>query len=435
MNTSFHFKNIGCCLAFCFVLAAANAQQTLALDLETVMRLAGANNLTIKEYEIKHQEALAGVTRAGEWWLPNLQVGAATHFLAGNAMNADGKIFTDVARHSLGLGAGASFDIDFSRGNYELLAAKQHAEAVRHWGIAERNQVVLRAVQAFFDLQAAQMKQVFLQNMAAESDTLAKQLKIQADAGLRYPSDYLLALSNYNHLKIELVQAETEREQQSAALVDLLNLEGEISLVSADTILVPVSLVVAALESSAWRNAMEQRPEFRALQSELSAFQTQRNRAGKGFLLPRLRAGVEDGPFGAFGKNFGNTFQINVAAVWTLPLGRLTTRGELQQWDSRMLNRQNQLGQFGNRVKQEVKSAQVQSQGASAQIILAREAIQLSGEALRQSLERQNLGTVKPFEVFQAQQIFLQAQLDYLNTVIAFNKAQFALKVALGERL
>lgn len=54
---------------------------------------------------------------------------------------------------------------------------------------------------------------------------------------------------------------------------------------------------------------------------------------------------------------------------------------------------------------------------------------------LSQSIERQKLGTVKPFEVFQSQQFYLQAQIDYLQAVADYNKAQFALRVAQGEIL
>jgi len=61
--------------------------------------------------------------------------------------------------------------------------------------------------------------------------------------------------------------------------------------------------------------------------------------------------------------------------------------------------------------------------------------LELTTEALNQSIERQKLGTVKPFEVFQAQQFFLQAQIDYLKAVSGYNKAQFTLKVAKGEIL
>jgi len=69
------------------------------------------------------------------------------------------------------------------------------------------------------------------------------------------------------------------------------------------------------------------------------------------------------------------------------------------------------------------------------QIEIAKEALDFTTEALNQSIERQKIGTAKPFEVFQAQQFFLQAQLDYLKAVSAYNKAQYALKVAEGENL
>ena len=59
----------------------------------------------------------------------------------------------------------------------------------------------------------------------------------------------------------------------------------------------------------------------------------------------------------------------------------------------------------------------------------------LTTEALTQSIARQKFGTAKPFEVFQAQQFYLQAQIDYLIAVSEYNKAQFALKVARGETL
>ncbi|MEO6949711.1 MAG: hypothetical protein ABI123_08795 [Ginsengibacter sp.] len=50
-------------------------------------------------------------------------------------------------------------------------------------------------------------------------------------------------------------------------------------------------------------------------------------------------------------------------------------------------------------------------------------------------MERQKLSTAKAFKVLQAQQFYLQAQLDYLNTVAEYNKAQYVLKVAKGQIL
>jgi outer membrane protein TolC len=61
--------------------------------------------------------------------------------------------------------------------------------------------------------------------------------------------------------------------------------------------------------------------------------------------------------------------------------------------------------------------------------------LNLTTEALQQSIERQKMGTVKPFEVFQAQQFYLQSQIDFSEAISTFNKAQFELKVAKGETL
>ena len=66
---------------------------------------------------------------------------------------------------------------------------------------------------------------------------------------------------------------------------------------------------------------------------------------------------------------------------------------------------------------------------------IAKQALQSSTEALTQSIDRQKLGTAKPFEVFQAQQFLSQSQTDYLKAVSEYNKAQYALSVAMGNTL
>ena len=53
----------------------------------------------------------------------------------------------------------------------------------------------------------------------------------------------------------------------------------------------------------------------------------------------------------------------------------------------------------------------------------------------QQSIQRQALGTVRPFEILQAQEIFIKARLDYLKAVADYNKAQYQLHVAKGNNL
>lgn len=145
--------------------------------------------------------------------------------------------------------------------------------------------------------------------------------------------------------------------------------------------------------------------------------------------------GVQNGVFGAYQGPTQNTSDVNASLLWNIPLGRFTYQGDLKQWDSKISLQRNKLAQFKNRYRQETVTASAQQQAASEQVSVGKAALQQSAEALNQSIERQKLGTVKPFEVFQSQQFYLQAQIDYLQAVSDYNKAQFALKVAQGEIL
>ena len=403
----------------------------VGLNLETVLKLAGANNLTVQEYQLKYQQALAGQSKANEWWLPNIYAGATTHYLNGAAMNTDGNILHPVNRNNLWAGLGVAAEIDFSKGFYQSLAAKQNSQAVNYFSIAEKNKAILNAVQTYFDLQAEQLKYFFLQQLVNQADTLSQQIKIKVDAGLLYQSDYLLSQSNYNHLKISLLQSKVEWQKKSASLANILNLENNITLISADTTLIPLSFTVQPTDT----NGFEKRPEFLGLNSELQSFQTLRKTTNQGLLMPKLRVGFDNGAFGAYTTPLYNTYQFNASLLWNLPLGRLTYKGDLKKSDAQILIQQNEIEQFKNQYQQEISIATSQLQIAEEQTTIAKLALQSSTEALNQSIERQKIGTAKPFEVFQAQQFFLQAQTDYLKAVSEYNKAQFALKVAKGDNL
>jgi outer membrane protein TolC len=340
-----------------------------------------------------------------------------------------------VNRNNLWTGLGIGAEMDFSKGFYSSFAAKQKAEAMNYQSTAEKNKAILQAVQAYFDLQAEQLKYFFLQQLVSQSDTLSQQIKIKMDAGLLYQSDYLMAQSNYNHLKISMLQTKIEWQKKSALLVNLLNLENNISLVSADTSLIPLKLIQQNTDTTLYKNGFEKRPEFLGLNVELQSFQTLRKTSNQGLLIPKLRVGFDNGGFGAYTTPLYNTYQFNASLFWNLPLGRLTYKGDLRKYDSQILIQQNEIEQFKNQYQQEISIANSQLQIAEEQMTIAKQAIQSSTEALNQSMERQKLGTAKSFEVFQAQQFFLQVQVDYLKTISEYNKAQFALKVAMGEIL
>jgi outer membrane protein TolC len=422
------FKKYIVLLLLVIAKLTVNSQQEYKVSLDTVLKLTEASNLTIREYDLKYKLALAEQSKANEWWLPDIYAGGSTHYLTGAAMNTDGKIFSHINQNNLWVGLGFFAEMDFNKGIYYFQAAKQNAMAAKHFYSAEKNKTTLIAVQTYFDLQKDQSQFFFMQQLVNQADTLSQQIKIKVDAGLLYQSDYLISQSNYNHLKISMLQSKIEWQKKSAELANLLNLDTNINLISADTFVVPLSFAVETAEM----NGFKKRPEFLAIATEFQSIQMLRKTVTQGFLLPRLRLGSDNGAFGAYKTSPYNTYQLNVSIIWSLPLGRLTFKSDLKKYNTQILIQQNKIEQFKNQYKQEILVARSQLEIANEQMNIAGQALQFSKEALNQSLERQKLGTAKAFEVFQAQEFYLQSEIDYLKSVTEYNKAQFALKYAIA---
>ena len=169
------------------------SQEILPINLETVLKLGGANNLTIQEYKQRQEMALANLSKAKEWWLPDVYAGIQTNQLWGASMNSDGRFFLDVSSSNLWLGLGLEAHWDFAGGIYEIKAARLKAEAVLYQTQAERNKVLLESIDAYYDFAAAQMYYLAYRQLAAYADTISQQIDIQVQSGLLYGSEFLLS--------------------------------------------------------------------------------------------------------------------------------------------------------------------------------------------------------------------------------------------------
>lgn len=434
-------------MVFIFNIGQTKAQETLPINLQTVLEMGGANNLTIKEFQAKQELAEANLSKSKEWWLPNVYAGIRTFQLWGAAMNADGRFFLDVNANNLWSGLGLNANWNFADGIYKTKASKLNVQASYYETQAERNQALLAIIKAYYDLQTAQMKLVAYKNLVAQADTITQQIAIQVEAGLRYQSEFLLSKSNQSHLKIEMLNAQSEYNQKSAELVRLLNLESKVKLVSIDNVLIPLDFQeeLLTINDSIYQN----RPEIKSIDFTIQSLRMERKTTTTGLLIPQLSIGTYGSYFGGltgqvtpmFPNLYPETNQLyptgmlNASLTWNIPLGRLVYGGDLKQYNSRIKIQEVRAEQFKAQINEEIANAQQQLSIGKEQIEIAKEALELTSEALNQSIERQKLGTVKPFEVFQAQQFFLQAQIDYLKAISEYNKAQFALKVAKGAIL
>lgn len=432
-----------------FVLTSqqAKAQETLPINLQTVLELGGANNLTIKEFQAKQELATANLNKSKEWWLPNLYAGVRTFQLWGAAMNADGRFFLDVNANNLWNGVGLNANWNFAEGIYKTKAAKLQTQASIYETQAEKSQALLAIIKSYYDLQTAQMKLIAYKNLVAQSDTITQQIALQVEAGLHYQSELLLAKSNHSHLRIEMLNAQSEHNRTSAELVRLLNLDSKVKLISIDSVLIPLDYQeeLMMVSDSIYLN----RPEIKSIDFTIQSLRMERKTTTTGLFIPQLSIGTYGSYFGGLNGQvtpmFPNLYpetrqlyptgMLNASLTWNIPLGRLVYGGDLQRYNSQIRIQEVKAEQFKAQINEEITNAQQQLLIGKEQIQIAKEGLELTSEALNQSIERQKLGTVKPFEVFQAQQFYLQAQIDYLKSISEYNKAQFALKVAKGETL
>ncbi len=424
-----------------------NAQETLPINLQTVLEMGGANNLTIQEFQAKQELATANLNKSKEWWLPDVYAGLQTHQLWGAAMNADGRFFLDVNRQNLWGGLGLNANWNFAEGIYKTKSAKLQVQASVYETQAERNNTLLATIKAYYDLQTSQMKLIAYKNLVAQSDTITQQISIQVEAGLRYQSELLLSKSNHSHLKIEMLNAQSEYNQKSSELVRLLNLDSKVKLVSIDSVMLPLDFQeeLLSVNDTTYKN----RPEIIFFDFIILSLQTERKITTTGLFIPTLSIETYGSYFGRINgtvspvfplqypetKQLYPTGMLNASLTWNIPLGRFIYGGDLKQYNSQIKIQEIKSEQFRVQINEEIANAQQQLIIGKEQIQIAKEGLELTTEALNQSIERQKSGTVKPFEVFQAQQFFLQAQIDYLKAISEYNKAQFALRVAKGEML
>ena len=154
-----------------------------------------------------------------------------------------------------------------------------------------------------------------------------------------------------------------------------------------------------------------------------------------GLLLPVLTVSADGSYFGDLFDPLDATGEINGALLWKIPVGRLTYGGKLKQYNARIALQKTQLNQAMALVNEQVISAREQILTSKEQTEVALEGSQLGEQALKQSIERQQLGTVRPFEILQAMEIYIKSRLDHLKAASTYNKAQYKLFVAMGNDL
>jgi outer membrane protein TolC len=226
-----------------------------------------------------------------------------------------------------------------------------------------------------------------------------------------------------------LSSLEADLRKQKIALARLIGLPQDRELVLSSPLTAEQSvppnageLIERALAHRADLQASE--AQVRAAERALSAAHAER--------LPSLSL---NGDYGVIGPDpvsthgvFAVTGSLNIP-VWQG--GR--AKGDIQQAEATLHQRQAELADQRGRVEQDVRTALVELQTAAGQVKLAESNRQYANETLSQARDRFNAGVATTVEVVQAQEQVASAEGDYISSLFSLDLAKISLARAMGE--
>lgn len=434
------------------------------IDLVNVLRLAGARDLDIAIARRRIDQSLADLERARSLWLPSFFLGPTYYRADGQVQTITGQVI-NVNRGSLFLGGTAASVNGFpapSPGTgypqlnslssvlrisdmiYEPLANRRMVDANRAGFRAATNDALLAAAEAYLDLQTAGGRLAIAREAAGNAETLAAITASYAKNGEGTEADHRRALAEFRQRRRGIQAASGQLLVASTNLTRLLVLNPRIIVAPvepSETILrlVPEDRPLGDFICQAFRN----RPELAQSQELVQAALVRLKQAKLRPFVPSVAVTYAGGGFGggkdSFFGNFGARGDIMASLFWEVQHLGFADRAAMRRSAADKKTAELELIKLESRIAAEVASSYETRLASAKQIDEAREALAEALESLRLNLlnMRQGAGlprATRPIEVLQPIQALAQARLDYLDSVIAYNRAQFRLERAIGRR-
>ena len=419
-------------IGFLCSVFSANAQDTLVLSHNNLVQMTLSQNLQIQSNELKFKLAKASFYKSIGKALPTLGMGIKRYELSGYIQSTAGE-FVDVDKNKEWNGKSFRLSWDLSELLFNSAAKNQGIKAAFYnketGNIDEQIMVYI----AYYKLVASQEKEKAIVSFIQKNEEIVAQLRLQVSAGLRLQSELLLAQSNFNNLKIKLLQQAQKTKELSQQLLATLNVEGNFIIKTDCDFYInnATPIVDFNLEEK-----LNNRFELQELRSEVSAMKWKKNRELYGLLLPQISFGMNDGLLGPINQDaFGNQNIITTSLMWSIPLGNIFPAGNYKAQRNLYKLKTLEKSQLENELRAEMNTLIAGSNSAKEQYELAKQSAEYAKLAYEQSLQRQELGTTTQLELFHAEKEYLNARLVYIGAIaykqemIYKNRAAFSEKV------
>ncbi|HXI47544.1 MAG TPA: TolC family protein [Steroidobacteraceae bacterium] len=422
----------------------AAGDSTYQIDLATVLRLAGAQNLDVQLARNAVDEAHANYASAVERFLPSFVPSASYLQHSGRDQRVEGPLL-DVSKHSDTEGAYLTAQIPVGDAIFTALQTHQLVAASDAGATAQERDSTLAAAQQYFDLVSAGALVNVVNEALIISQSYEQQLNEAVRIGIAFKGDASRVQTQTQRLQLDLTRARQQQRLAAARLVQTLHLEPLLELVPAEREPVPLALAdLSASPQDLIRTALENRPELARSTAQISAAEQSRRGAIYGPLIPTIGGQAFAGEFNGGGDVKVNGVTANggglrqdytVGLSWKIGPGGLFDFGRIRASDAKLSAAQLSDEKLRDQVRREVVDGYTQVQSLFEQLRVARLNLNSAEDTLRLTRHRKELGVGIVLEDIQAQQELLKARSEYVAIVTQLNQQQYGLMRSVGAPL
>jgi outer membrane protein len=292
----------------------------------------------------------------------------------------------------------------------------------------------LEVTRAYWNLVVAGDSQHVLEQSLSRMGEHVRDVRNQFDAGMVAPNEVLTAQAQEARQRMLSIQARTARDLAEADLARLVGVDPATRLVPASALEPPA---VDGTLATMIAQAVQSRPERKALEQRLSASQSRQRAAGAGRRPVIAVAGGVDyarpNPriFPRIGE-WRESWDAGVNVSWPIFDGG-RAKSELAEASASVRAVQARLAEFDSVLTLEIRQHLLELESGRAALDAADVAVRAATEARRVLGERFSAGVATSTEVVDAQIAILQAQLDRTQAIASARLAEARLNRALGR--
>ncbi len=433
------------------------------IDLASVLRLAGGRDLDIATARQQVMQALADLQEARGLWLPSLFTGPTFYSLNGQVQAINGQVQT-VHRNSLSLGTTATLANSFpapppgsgypplntlsgvlriSDAIYQTRSARRVIAANQAGVAATTNNALLAASEAYFDLQLAAGTLAIAREATGNAEDLANLTGTYARSGAGLEADHRRILTEFRSRQRAVRAAAGQLKVASAELIRRLVLDPHVVVAPVEPAEAVIRLVaddvpLDDLICQGWRA----RPELARARELVEASVMRLKQAKLRPFVPSLAVSYSGAAFGGGANstlgNFGGRNDFAASLFWELRGLGLSDIAAVRRFGADKKSADIDLVRVQAQVASDVVASSEARAAATAQMDEARESVAEAVQSLELNLTNIRRGAglpgaTRPIEVLQPIQALAQTRTEYLNAVLAYNRAQFRLYRAIGR--